>query len=242
MKKLLLLLLLLPGILVAQKKSPHKSALISAACNAYGTVPDKAIPVCGTKSFFQDKITSCTGPNISPTECAGDPFPSSDSYWYKFKCFTAGSLGFLLTPRPLTPPVTTDFDFILFDVTGHNPNDVFTDHSLVVTLNGVPPNPTGITGCSPFGVLANVCYSNPITDSLNKMPNLIAGHNYLLMVTNYSTNTAGYDLVFIGGTAVISDGVPPAIDHVDGGCSKVNVVFTTDIKCTSVTASGSEFT
>jgi gliding motility-associated-like protein len=242
MKKLLLLLLLLPGITIAQKKIRNTTSVVTAACSAYGTVPDKAIPVCGTKSFFQDKITSCTGPNISPTECVGDPFPSSDSYWYKFKCFTAGSLGFLLTPRPLTPPVTTDFDFILFDVTGHNPNDVFTDHSLVVTLNGVPPNPTGITGCSPFGVLANVCYSNPITDSLNKMPNLVAGHNYLLMVTNYSTNTAGYDLVFVGGSAVISDGVLPAIDHVDGGCSKLNVVFTTDIKCTSVTSTGSEFT
>ena len=238
MKKLLLLLVFLPGILVAQKKAPYKSSVVAAACSAYGTVPGKAIPVCGTKSFFQNQVTSCTGPDINPTQCAGDPFPSSSSYWYKFKCFQAGTLGFLLTPR-VTP---TDFDFILFDVTGRNPNDVLTDPSLVVTLNGVPPNPTGITGCSPFGLLSTVCYGNPITDSLNKMPNLILGNDYLLMVTNYTNNSGGYDLVFVGGTAVISDGVPPAIDRVVGGCSKLQVVFTTDIKCTSVTGSGSEFT
>jgi len=60
MKKFLLLLLFIPGMLVAQKKGPHKSSVTAAACSAYGTVPDKAIPVCGTKSFFQDKITSLT--------------------------------------------------------------------------------------------------------------------------------------------------------------------------------------
>jgi len=234
MKKLLLLLLLLPVFSFAQK-APFVNSAVSAACAGYGMVPDQAIPVCGSKVFHQDKVTTCTGPDINPTECPGAPFPSTRSFWYKFKCFQAGTLGFLLTPMT----ATDDYDFIVFDVTGHNPNDVFTDHSLVLTLNGT--GSTGVTGCGPSGTTLVECYTTPGM-LINKMPDLIAGHNYLLMVTNYSNNTAGYDLIFQDGTAVISDGVPPAIDHVDGGCSKLNVVFSTDIKCTSVTFTGSEFT
>ena len=234
MKKLILLLLLLPTFAFAQK-GPFVNSAVSAACSGYGMVPDLAIPVCGSKVFHQDKVTTCTGPDINPTQCPGAPFPSTRSFWYKFKCFQAGTLGFLLTPMT----ISDDYDFIVFDITGHNPNDVFTDHSLVLTLNGT--GTTGVTGCGPAGTTLVECYSTPGM-LINKMPDLVAGHNYLLMVTNYSNSPAGYDLIFQGGTAIISDGVPPAIDHVDGGCSKLDVAFTTDIKCSSVTFSGSEFT
>ena len=242
MKKLLLLLVFLPGILVAQKQPPLKSSASLDPCKDYGTIPDKAIPVCGSKVFLQKMVTDCFGPDINPLECPGAPFPSGRSYWYKFKCFQAGTLGFLLSPRsdnPPMPPPPTDYDFIVFDITGHNPNDVLTDHSLVLTLNGT--GTVGTTGCGPTGSSLIECYTTPGI-LINKMPDLIAGHNYLLMVTNYTNNAAGYDLIFQDGTAIISDGVPPAIDHVNGGCSKVNVVFTTDIKCSSVTSTGSEFT
>lgn len=236
MKKLLLLLLLLPCIVSAQKKKgPFIASAISAVCAGYGMVPDEAIPVCGSKVFHQGNVTTCTGKDINPTECPGSPFPSTRSFWYKFKCFQAGTLGFLLTPIT----ASDDYDFILFDITGHNPSDVFSDHSLVVTLNGT--GTTGITGCAPSGTTLIECYTTPGM-LINKMPDLVAGHNYLLMVTNYSNSPSGYDLTFQDGTAVISDGVPPTIDHVDGGCSKLNVVFTTDIKCSSVTFTGSEFT
>jgi len=199
MKKLLLLLVFFPGILLAQKKAPFVSSVTAAACAGYGMVPDQAIPVCGTKVFHQGNVTTCTGPDINPTECPGAPFPSTRSFWYKFKCFQGGSLGFLLTPIT----ASDDYDFIVFDVTGHNPNDVFTDHSLVLTLNGT--GSVGVTGCSPTGTAVNECYTTPGV-LLNKMPALVAGHNYLLMVTNYSNSPSGYDLIFQGGTAIISDG------------------------------------
>lgn len=235
MKKLLLIFLLIPGSAFAQK-GPFVTSAVAANCAGYGMVPDLAIPVCGTKVFHQGNVTTCTGPDINPTQCAGNGnFPSTRSFWYKFKCYQAGTLGFLLTP--ITP--TDDYDFIVFDITGHNPNEVFTDPSLVLTLNGT--GTVGITGCGPSGTTLIECYNTPGM-LINKMPDLLLDHNYLLMVTNYSNSPSGYDLVFQNGTAVISDGVPPAIDHVDGGCSKLNVVFTTDIKCTSVTLSGSEFT
>ncbi len=234
MRKLFLIVLFLPVYAFAQK-APFVNNAVSAACAGYGMVPDLAIPVCGSKVFHQDKVTTCTGPNVNPTACPGAPFPSTRSFWYKFKCFQAGTLGFLLTPMT----ITDDYDFIVFDITGHNPNDVFTVPSLVLTLNGT--GSTGVTGCGPTGTTLIECYTTPGM-LINKMPDLIAGHNYLLMVTNYSNSPAGYDLSFQDGTAVISDGVPPAIDQVVGGCSKLDVFFTTDIKCPSVTSSGSEFT
>jgi|GEM_PF-1966854 len=234
MRRFLLLLILLPCLLMAQKKSPHASSKIAAVCSAPGTIPSAAIPVCGTTVFTQHDVTNCTGPNVAQTKCT-DLFTSGHSYWYKFTCFTSGTLEFLITPN-----VNDDYDWVLFDVTGHNPNDVFTDPTLVISINGAFPVGSP-TGCAPAGTSNVNCFNSG--NAINKPESILAGHNFLLMVTNF-TNTPppnnGYNLTF-GGTAVISDGAIPAIDHIEAGCSSIKVFFTTDIKCTSVTPTGSEF-
>lgn len=236
MRVLLLGLFLLPFVLTAQKKKmpPNPPGIILAPCTIPGTTPGTAIPVCGTSVFSQSQVVDCDGPDLNPTACGGDPFPSTRSFWYKFRCFSSGTLGFLITPNN----AADDYDWILFDVTGHNPNDVFTDKTLVQTLNGAFVS--GVTGCAPSGTLTVVCYSQP--DLLNALANLVAGHDYLLMVTNFSNSPAGYGLSFEGGTAGITDGDLPKVDHIEPGCSSIKVVFSTDIKCTSVTPTGSEFT
>ncbi|MBS1510509.1 MAG: PKD domain-containing protein [Bacteroidetes bacterium] len=218
---------------IAQKKAPLPQQTPLGACSEPGTIPSLAIPVCGTKVFFQDKVTVCTGPNMTPNLQCPDPFPSGSSFWYKFKCFQSGTLGFLLKPRS----GTDDYDFILFDITGHNPDDVFTDHTLPISVNG--SGTVGNTGCTSAGTSNANCYNSP--NPINKLADLVDGHNYLLMVTNFTNSTQGYDLSFEGGSAVISDGTQPTIDHIDGGCSSVKVTFTTDIKCSSVSNTGSEF-
>lgn len=234
MRKLFFLLTFLPGLLLAQKKAPFHSSLTTAACSAPGTIPSKAIPVCGTTVFTQNDITDCTAPDVAQNLCP-DLFTSGHSFWYKFTCFTSGTLEFLIDPN-----VNDDYDWVLFDVTGHNPDDVLTDPSLVISINGAFP--TGlVTGCAPAGTSNVNCFNS--ADVLNKPENILAGHNFLLMVTNF-TNTPppnnGYNLSF-GGTAVISDGNLPDIDHIVAGCNSIKVFFTTDIKCNSVTGSGSEF-
>ncbi|MFZ1785701.1 MAG: PKD domain-containing protein [Ferruginibacter sp.] len=232
MKNLFFLFLFLPGILVAQKKAPYKSSIIAAPCSEPGTVPSKAIPVCGTTVFTQNAVTDCQGPDIAQTLCP-DQYTSGHSYWYKFTCFASGSLDFLITPNLLSD----DYDWVLFDATGHNPDDVFTDPTMVISINGAFP--TGITGCGATGLNNFECFSS--AELINRPENILVGHNFLLMVTNYTNSGAGYGLTF-GGTAVISDGVLPGISQVEGGCTKLKVFFTTDIKCTSVTLTGSEFT
>ena len=45
--------------------------------------------------------------------------------------------------------------------------------------------------------------------SFSKMPTLIEGHEYLLLVSHFSDSQSGYSLSFGGGTANITDPVNP---------------------------------
>jgi gliding motility-associated-like protein len=245
MRKLLLLLLLLPGTLFAQKRAYPPSFTQSIFCNFPGTTPQTAIPVCGTSVFKQDSVFDCpTYPDINPTQCPGSNFPSNKSFWYKFRCFSSGDLTFLIKPLGLGD----DYDWVLFDMTGHPPQDALTDNSLIKSLNGVDRQGPAVitsTGASSAGISDVICYNgNPATDQFNKPIPLTVGRDYLLMVTSYPNNGStflGYNLSF-GGTAGITDGALPALDHIEPGCTSFKLFFATDIKCTSVTSSGSELT
>lgn len=250
MKQLLLLLLLFPAISFAQKRAypPHPpSIVLSQACGFPGTTPETAIPVCGTSVFHQDSVFDCpTYVDINPTnKCTdGSNFPSNKSFWYKFSCFSAGDLTFAIKPLGLGD----DYDWILFDITGHAPQDVFTDLSLIISLNGadrIGPAVITSTGASVTGTSDVFCYTaNPATSQFNSPVPLFFKRDYLLMVTSYPNQGStylGYDLSF-GGTAGITDGALPSLDRVVGGCTNFKVFFATDIKCNSVTPTGSEFT
>ena len=176
-------------------------------CTLPGMTPDNAIPVCGISVFHQSIVTNCTGPDVAQTGCSVG-ITSSSSFWYKFTCFQSGSLGFLINGISNTD----DYDWVLFDITGHNPNAVFSNSSLPISINlygtgGSPaPFPESPTGCR-AGASGNVhCdgYANGNTP-FNAMPTITIGHDYLLMVTNWTRSTTGYDLSFTGGTASITD-------------------------------------
>ncbi len=240
MKKLLLLLLLLPSLANAQKKAPPRNPnIILANCTVPGTHPSTAIPVCGTKVFQQKLFTACDDGLVNQTQCPGSTFASAFAYWYKFTCFSTGNLEFTINPLQSS----NDLDWVLFDLTGHLPPDVLQtppplNPCFPISLNGT--GVTGPTGCSPIGTTNINCYSNN-GPTFNRPEPLIAGHNYLLLIQNFSASTSGYNLSF-GGTAGITDGALPALDHIDGGCNSLKVFFATDIKCSSVTPTGSELT
>ena len=117
-------------------------------CNAPGQTPSTAFPVCGTKVFNQKEVPICRTASLVVPGCSGSTADYGDRnpYWYKFTCYEAGTLGFLITPKDLGD----DYDWQLYDITGHEPNDVFTDASLVVTANWA--GTYGITGASAGGV------------------------------------------------------------------------------------------
>lgn len=215
------------------------SAAAQPPCSMFaGMTPQTAIAVCGTTIFNQSSVDNCQGPAVSGTGACGDTNSSDNAFWYKFHCYQAGTLGFLIKPMQLSD----DYDWEVFDVTGIRAlNDVYTNESLMVSLN-LCGNPNGVTGCSPLGVDSINCGGN--TFLYNRLATLQTGHDYMLMVNNWSASNQGYNLEFTGGTAVITDPTVPIINSVTAvGCNSalLKVVFSKDILCSSVTSSGSEF-
>lgn len=229
MRQLLLLFLLAIAVLDVQSQS----------CTGPGREPGTANAVCGNITFKQDQVFNCTGAGNLPNTSAGcgDIVTTDNSIWYKFHCYQAGQLGFLLTPRF----AGDDFDWEIVDITGRPPSDVYNvDLRVSLNLSGQ----TGPTGCTPTGTLDVHCGGGGAGTQFNQLINLLAGHDYLMMVNNWSSSGQGYDIDF-SGTAVLTNNAAPTITSAAiAGCdaSKINVVFSEDMLCSSITTAGTEFT
>src|SRR5258706_11399379 len=230
---LFFLIILLAGILQGHTQ----------VCTTLGQSPGSSFPVCGTQTFVQNSVPLCDGTDL-PGPC-GTGFPDRNPFWYHFTCYIGGTLGFLITPNNLGD----DYDWRLFYVTGHNPNDVYIDATLFVACNW--SGLFGVTGASSAGTSLVNCAGNgfPIFSS---MPTLIVGHNYLLMISHYTaTSQSGYKLSFTmgtpgGGTAGITDPANPipVITAAKANCDGTQVVvyFNKPVKCSSLALDGSDFT
>jgi gliding motility-associated-like protein len=206
-------------------------------CSALGQTPSSAFPVCGNTTFTQTTVGLCGSINLIVPCFDGAQYQDRNPYWYKFKCYTAGQLGFVITPIILTD----DYDWQLFDVTGRNPADVFTDASLFVACNWSGLG--GATGASAAGSNLSECAGTAFP-LFSRMPFLIQDHEYLLMVSHFTPTQTGYQLTFTGGTANITDPLPPLSSSVTANCdgTRITLHYNKKLKCSSLSASGSEFT
>jgi len=216
---------------------------LSQACTTLGQTPATAFPVCGSATFTQSSVPSCVNSTVR-APCAsgtGNVYQDLNPYWYKFTCFTSGTLALTITPKNLDD----DYDWQIFDVTGHDPSDVYTNNAnLLVACNW--SGLKGITGTKSNAASLYECGS---TNNFNppifsKMPALIQGHNYLLLISHFTGDQqSGYDLSFVGGTASITDTVPPALKEIHPICdgSRIRVVLNKKMKCSSLAANGSDF-
>ncbi len=203
-----------------------------------GQLPSTAFPVCGTKSFNQSVVPIGSTNHLVVPGCDG-LYPDTNPFWYEFTCFQSGTLGFLITPKNLND----DYDWMLFDITGHDPFDVFTDPSLVVTGNWA--GTYGLTGARNGGSKKIECASVPSdhVPTFSTMPSLIVGHKYLLLVSHYTESQSGYSLTFNGGTAVITDPKEPHLQSVNVPCDGKSLILllNKDMQCSSLAADGSDF-
>jgi gliding motility-associated-like protein len=238
MKNTLLLksALLLTFLIVFQE-----NAWTQTACTTLGQTPATAFPVCGTTTFRQLAVPLCRNANLVVPGCsAADGYGDKNPFYYRFTCFTSGTLAFTIAPLA----ANEDYDWQLYDITGRNPNDIFTNASLVVGGNwaGTYAN----TGASSSGVNNIECGSDPAAGrpTFHRMPTLIQGHEYLLMVSHYSDTQAGYNLSFGGGTAVITDPTEPHLQNAVAGCDgrTITVKLNKKVRCNSITPTGSDFT
>jgi gliding motility-associated-like protein len=205
-------------------------------CTTLGQNPATAFPVCGTSVFSQTTVPFCGGRNIPAPPCPRAPFSDKNPFWYKFTCFASGTLGFQITPN--TPE---DYDWEIFDITGRNPDDVYSDASLIVAFNWSAE--FGVTGTSASGSSLRQCDGSGVP-LMSAMPTLIAGHNYILLISHFSDTPNGYGLSFGGGTANITDPKDPHLESARAACdgTKATVKLNKKMRCSSLTASGSEFT
>lgn len=205
------------------------------ACTVHGQTPSTAFPVCGTKDFVQESVPLCSNHAV-PGGCGTD---DTNPFWYKFTCFKSGTLGFVITPKNLNE----DYDWQLFDITGHSPNDVYTIEALTVTANWA--GTYGKTGTSSNGVNYRQCGSDPSDNkpTFAAMPNIVQGHTYLLLISHFTPSQSGYSLSFNGGSASITDTVPPSLVKAAANCegTGITILLNKKMKCASLASNGTDF-
>lgn len=211
-------------------------SLKSQVCNNPGQNPSTAFPVCGTSTFNQTTVPFCNNGTLPSPTCTANIFTDKNPFWYKFTCFQSGTLGFLITPTV----IGDDYDWEVFDVTNQNPNAVYSNASLVISSNWSGDG--GVTGASANGTQQFVCegFGKPV---LSRMPQITAGHNYLLMISHFTDTQNGYALQFTGGTASITDPVLPHLATAEANCGgdKIRVKLNKKMKCASIAPNGSDF-
>src|SRR5262245_39013579 len=103
-------------------------------CTTLGQTPSTAFPVCGTTTFHQDNVPICNTNSLFVPGCSGTGnanYENKNPFWYKFTCYVSGTLGFTITPDDLTD----DYDWQLYDVTGLNADEVFTNQNIIISGN-----------------------------------------------------------------------------------------------------------
>jgi gliding motility-associated-like protein len=210
--------------------------MFGQTCTNTGQTPSSAIFICNSDTHTQPTIPAC-GNLVIPLPCdGGSNYSNKNPVWFRFACFSNGTLGFVITPDDLSE----DFNWVLFDKTNHNPEDVFTDESMFVACNW--SSDAGKTGTSEDGVLLTVCSgSGQLTFST--MPWILQGREYLLMVSHNSESQNGFQLEFTGGSAVIVDPVGPHIKSARTSCDRRQVILkmNTLIYCNTLAPDGSDF-
>ncbi|MBN8674008.1 MAG: gliding motility-associated C-terminal domain-containing protein [Chitinophagales bacterium] len=212
--------------------------LIASAqlCTNPGQTPVTATLVCGSSAFIQSTVQFCGQTNI-PVPCNdGNIYQNVNPNFYRMACYSPGTLGFTIVPAD----AVADYNWQLFDVTNTNPEDIFTNASLLVACNW--SSELGETGASVDGTMLNVCKGSgqPL---FSQMPDLVQGHTYLLMVSNTSGTGGTYELSFTGGTASITDNIDPqlAAARINCDATEVTVRFNKELVCNSLALDGSDF-
>jgi gliding motility-associated-like protein len=155
--------------------------------------------------------------------------------WYTFTVQASGILNFSITPLN----TNDDYDWALFNLTGHVCSDIYSVPFLEVRCNYAPNlGCGGITGAN-NDTLGTCGGQNEPAIMVS------AGQTYVINVSNFSTTQFGYTIDFSPGTAVIYDNLPP--QPVVAGMNCTDSILTVSypaelIDCSTIAADGSDFT
>lgn len=212
-------------------------ALVGQHCIHTGQTPASAIFICNSDTYIQPSVPPCGGNLLLPLPCGGgNLYANKNPVWFRFACFSSGTLGFIITPDDMSE----DFNWALFDKTGQNPDDVFSDETMFVACNW--SSDPGETGTSEEGVLLTVC-SGTGQNTFSTMPWIVQGREYLLMVSRNADGQNGFQLEFAGGSAIIVDPVGPQLKSARTSCDRSQVIvrMNTLVYCNTLAPDGSDF-
>lgn len=203
-----------------------------------------AIPVC--QRIYQEEQAPIGNGNIFDFDGADNCLlGESNSIWYTFTVNNSGQFGFLLTPNDLSQ----DYDWILFDMTNANCEDLFNDPSLVLSCNAAGKNEcdglTGANGESNFNAQGPNCGNFPPDNnggfsSFNDLVEVTAGNTYALCILNFSAQSSqGYTIDFgLSSNIGIFDETPPELEQViyPKSCNgqEIKIKFSEFIQCSTI--------
>jgi len=198
-----------------------------------------AIPVCKAV-YFQEKSYKGFG-SISEINTAHScVWGERNSVWYIFTISRPGDLEFSITPNKSSD----DYDFALFNLTGHACDEIFNNDSLEVRCNYSAyldsTSQTSDTGLKAgydnnFEPSAGPSFCSPLS--------VTTGETYVLMIDNFRTSGSGYTLNLSLGSADINDIPPPEISFVGISADSASLIvrFSHPIFCNSINPKGNNF-
>ena len=209
---------------------------VSQTCGTIGQSPLTAFPVCGTNTFNQATVPICENGQVPSPNCTSNDYTDKNPFYYKFTCYVSGTLHFTINPNTNSD----DYDWSLYDVTGQPISSIYTNAALTIASNWSGTG--GNTGMDNTGNNQYVCggIGKP---RWTRPTNLVAGRNYILMISHFTNSQSGYSLSFGGGTAVITDPNNPAILNARASCDGRSIIVTLAKKmlCNSLATNASDF-
>jgi len=181
-----------------------QTGLFKLCINNYNP-PTRPGQDCSTASILCSKETfterNISGPGDNNREIAGTCLTTeSNSAWYKWTADDNGTLTFTITPSSNTD----DIDWVLYDL---GPNG---DCSKIVPANAIRCAAGNGVNCSPRYYITGLNMTStdlseasscpPGQDGWLKYVDMIQGHNYALMIDNFSSGNNDFTVAF-GGTA-----------------------------------------
>lgn len=204
-----------------------------------------AIPIC-TSSYNEQ--TSPAGPGNYPNETdtwftAGCIVTEENSIWYSFTVAQSGDLEFIINPND----IADDYDWMLFNMTNANCEDIYDDETIVESCNtwgsqsfiGGINGPTGISTAQGGQGSSNGPGENNGPPFNQNLP-VQAGDNYVLLISNHSGSSNGYTIDFMENSynALIYDNILPSLGSISNtitcGTTEIELMFSEPVACSSV--------
>lgn len=182
--------------------------------------------LCNKDSFTELKVS---GAGINNQEATGTCLSlESNSAWYTWTAANTGTLGFTITPTA----VTDDIDWVLFDLGPATAPAVPSSANSIrcAAGSGVDCSPRYyITGANSSSIdLREQGGCSPNQDGFVKAIDMIEGHQYALLIDNFSNRNNGFSLSFDGNGEFIGPKSTIVMKTENACMSTQKFIFTAD--------------